>query len=448
MKTPKILCISTIALLLLMMAQGQWHFIPMRSLKGASTMPNIPQPSWQTMKEGSWQMQMDKYAKYNYGFREPAIRLYNQYLWSCYHQTLNLGIVLGKGNHLYERYFVEDHYESRMYKYTTHPQELLDKFDLEARRLAYLQELLREKGTTLFVAMLPGKDYIYPEYLPPRDTMTRPMGPRAYPEYLRLFDQYGVNHVDILDWFLHIKDTVDYDLMTPLGTHWSNIAATYAFDSMMHYMQQIGSAPIRPVALGRAYTDKVRTPDNDLGQLLNLMITPRQKPCQYVDVALLPQTDSAQRKPRLIVLGDSFFWNIAYNFPLDSLFEYTHYWFYYNTIYFDAEHDNVAQTDLRQALADADYVMLSYCSGQLYDLGNGFLCEALVKLCYTDEEIAAVRDSICNNIRQDEHWLHYVQDKAARDGIDVEQAILNDANYLIQNRPEEYFSKVKNGNNR
>ena len=77
--------------------------------------------------DGNWQGQMDKYAKYNFGFREPAIRLYNQYIWSCYHKPLNQGIIPGRNNYLYERYFVEDHYESRMYKYTSDPQELREK---------------------------------------------------------------------------------------------------------------------------------------------------------------------------------------------------------------------------------------------------------------------------------------------------------------------------------
>lgn len=450
MKTPKILCLVTLAALLLMMAQGWWHFIPMRSLKGVSTMPDCPHVTLRDFADGSWQAQMEKYATFNFGFREPAIRLYNQYVWSCYHKTLNKGIVPGRDGYLYERYFVEDYYESRMYKYTENPQELLDKFDLEARRLARLQALLKERGKTLFVAIMPGKDVLYPEHLPSQDTMTRTPGPKAYPEYLRLFDQYGVNYVDVLGWFQDIKGSVSYPLMTPQGTHWSNIAATYAFDSIMRYMQSLGGPAIRPVCLGKPYVDKVREPDDDLARLLNLVVTPREKEYKYVDVTYPPTNQLSNlptRKPSLIVLGDSFFWNISYNYTLDSLFRYTYYWFYYNTVYFDPAHDNTSQYDLRAALDDADYIMFSYCSGQLYDLGNGFIGKALVSLCYTDAEIQAVRDSICANIRADERWLHYVEDKAERDGITLEQALLNDAEYLISTRPEEYFDKLKvNGN--
>ena len=441
MRTPKILCLVTLAALLLMMAQGWWHVVPVRVLKGASTMPECPRFTLKTFVDGSWQTQMEKYAKLNFGFREPAIRLYNQYVWSCYHRTHNKGIVPGRDGYLYERYFVEDYYESRMYKYTEDPQELLDKFDLEARRLAKLQALLQERGTTLFVAVLPGKDILYPEHLPPRDTLTRTPGPRAYPEYPRLFDRHGVNYIDILDWFQQIKDTVPYPLMTPQGTHWSNIASTYAFDYILRYMQSLGGPVIRPVTLGEPYIDNVREPDNDLARLLNLIVTPREKEYKYVDVSCTPP--APQSKPGFIVIGDSFFWNVTYNYPLDSLFRYTYYWFYNNTVYLDPEHDNTSQYDLRTFLDDADYIMLSYCSGQLYDLGNGFVVNALLAITTTDDEVQAVRDSLGAAIRADRRWLSNVERKAEREGVSLDQAIQNDVEYLIHTRPEEYFEKLK-----
>lgn len=438
-KIPRILCIVTMVLLLLTAVQGKWHPIPL-TLKGAVAEVERTDLTFHLWADGSWQRQMDEHLKSCFGFRESAIRLYNQYLYTCYHKTQNHDLLFGSDGYIYERYFVEDYYESRMYKYTDDPQQLNDMFDLEARRLARLQSILHERGTYLFVAISPGKDILYPEHLPPQDTMTRTPGPRAYPGYLPLFDRYGVDYIDVLGWFLQIKDSVPYALMPSQGNHWTNIASTYAFDSIMRYMQYIGGPTIRQVSIGEPYYDRTREPDNDLGSLLNLVVTPRQPRCQYVDVSL--SLDTAASKPGLIVIGDSYFWNIKYNFPLDSLFRFTHYWFYNNTVYFDSVHHNVAEYDLVRELTDADYVMLSYCSGQLYDLGNGFIVDALLAFTTTDEERQAVRDDICARIRADEHWMQYVQRKAAADGISVEQAMLNDANYLIHTRPEEFFEQL------
>ena len=438
-KIPRILCITTIALLIFIVLQGFWNIIPMRAfvLKGAYEMDECPKPTFATVVDGSWQEQANKHIKGTLGFREIAIRMYNQYVWSCFRHSTNFSVMPGKDGYLYERYFVEDHYESRMYKYTTNPQQLIDKFDLEARRLAKLQTILRECGTTIFVAIPPGKDILYPEYVPPQGNLTRTPGPRAYPEYPHLFDRYGIQYIDILGWFISVRDSVPFALMTKTGTHWSNIGATYAFDSVMRYMQSLGGPSIRPVSIGEPYYDKTRETDDDLGQLMNLLVPPRQPRCMYADVTLLPDTSNS--KPGLVVIGDSFFWNVIYSYPLDSLFRYSHYWFYNNTVFFDPAHDNVSQFNLAEALTDADYIMLIYCSGQLYDLGNSFIEKALVACCYDDEEVDSVRNEVFQQIRADENWFKNVQIKAQEGGISLEQAMINDADYLIFQNPESFF---------
>ena len=38
--------------------------------------------------------------------------------------------------------------------------------------------------------------------------------------------------------------------------------------------------------------------------------------------------------------------------------------------------------------------MLSYCTVQLYNCGNGFVDRALLELCYDPDEIQTVRDSL------------------------------------------------------
>lgn len=382
MRRYKTLSLLTLALLLLISAQQRWHLVPVQPLKGAYVVDNVPLFSLKDFMSGEWQHGMDRYAKDNHGFREPAIRLYNQYVWSLFGQSTNAQVMKGREGWLYERYFVEEHYQSRMHEFTDDPDSLLAGFDREARRLARLQKALDSLGTTLFVQISPGKDVLYPEYLPPQGDITLPMGPKAYDVYPALFDRYGVRYVDICRWFLSIKDSVPYHLMPPTGTHWSNIASVYAFDSVMRYMQAIGGVSIPQVSISTPYAARARGTDYDLGKLLNVMSSPRGKGNMYVDVTAVPSNLS---RPRLIVIGDSFFWNITYNFPLDSLFTYTHYWFYNSSVYFDPEHDNVSQIDLATALRDADYVMLSYCTAQLYGLSNSFSQQALEALGVTEE---------------------------------------------------------------
>ena len=301
------------ALFLLTILQGATHFIKVKPLKGAYVSTEKPQFTSKAFMSGDWQHGVDAYLKDHHGFREPAIRLYNQYLWWTYHRSTNPGsVVLGKNDYLYEPWFVDEYYTGCFHHY--YPDSIPDFemphiFYRRMSRLAKLQAILEEQSVHLFLALLPGKERIYPQYLPDR-------GAKAHGDRLqghhRAYDYYSNSHygfrcVDICHCFDSLNGHTPYLLFTQTGTHWSNIASTYAFDSVMRYMQTFGPA-IRPVTLGNPYYARTREPDADLDDLLNKTFRIPTERNQYVDVTLAEPIP--QRNPSLIVIGDSFFWNI------------------------------------------------------------------------------------------------------------------------------------------
>ncbi len=398
-RLPKILCLTTMALMLLTVAQGFWHVIPVKPLKGVYVSAEKPQFTFQAFLTGQWQQALDTYAKEHHGFREPAIRMYNQYLWTAYHKSTNPGsVVLGQHDYLFEPWFVDEYYTGcfpHFYSDSIPDYERENVFFRRISRLSKLQKILEEQGVHLFLAMLPGKERIYPQYLPDRGDEargSRTLGHhRAYDFYSKWCNPYGIRHVDICHCFDSLKGRTPYLLFTQTGTHWSSIASTYAFDSVMRFMQTFGPE-IRPVTLGQPYHARTREPDADLDDLLNKTFHIPTERNQYVDVALADP--APERNPSLIVIGDSFFWNVLYNYPVQQLFSNFRYWYYFSTIYYDPDHEQVADIDLVEQLLSADYVMLSYCTVQLYNLGNGFVNRALLELCYDPEQIQAVRDSL------------------------------------------------------
>lgn len=386
-------------LFLLAILQGATHFIPIKQLKGSYVSAEKPKLTMEGFVSGSYQSGLDQYIKEHHGWREWSIRMYNQYLWTAYHRSTNPGSVcLGQENYLFEPWFVDEYYTDcfdHFYSDSIPDNEREQVFHKRMSRLGKLQAILEEQGVHLFLAMLPGKERIYPQYLPDRDAEApnnRLQGHhRAYGTYSRFADSYGVRYVDICHCFDSLKGHTPYLLFTKTGTHWSNIASTYAFDSIMHFMQSFGPA-IRPVTLGQPHKARTREPDADLDDLLNKMFRIPAERNQYVDVTL--GEPAPEKNPSLVVIGDSFFWNILYNFPVQELFSDFRYWYYFSTIYYDPDHDNVANIDLVDELLNSDYVMLSYCTVQLYNAGNGFVNRALLELCYDPEEIQAVRDSL------------------------------------------------------
>ena len=109
--TPKILCLATLGLLLLTLLQGTVRLIPVKPLYGVNIGTDKPAFTAEAFLSGQWQKATDQYLKEHHGFREPAIRLYNQYLWTAYHRSTNPGsVVIGQQDYLFEPWFVDEYY--------------------------------------------------------------------------------------------------------------------------------------------------------------------------------------------------------------------------------------------------------------------------------------------------------------------------------------------------
>ena len=435
MKKPKdILYFLTIALFVVLLLQTAFHPINLKSLKGFTVEKEAPKFTYENYVKGTFQREFEEYNKKHFGFREWSLRLYNQYIWSCYHKTHNGWIAIGKDDWLYETDFVRDHYESMMYKYTKDSTEMKRQFDETAENLYKLQEILKAHGTYIFVNMIPGKDVIYPEYLPENTKYNKPEGVHAYDYYKKRFDELGVNYIDNVEWFKQLKNTADYPLFPKTGTHWSNLAATYAFDSIMRYMESLNGMNLLNVSIGPKYRGSVREPDDDLEQLFNLALPIRPNKHYYADVTIIP--DSTAVKPTLITIGDSYFWTVTYNFELGKLFSRYPYWYYNSTIYYD--HDNHSTKDINplHEIFSADYIMLNYCTVQLYKLGNGFIENAMA-LLYDEETQLPVNQDVINMIQHiysDKNWLNDVKDKAERNKISLEKQVALDAKWMINHQ--------------
>ncbi|MGN0033978.1 MAG: hypothetical protein ACI358_09430 [Candidatus Limimorpha sp.] len=435
----KALFLLTVIIMLTVMVQTVFHVFNLKKLSGARVEPKKPTFTFEAYLDGSLQKDVEQYSKENFGFYEWLIKIYNQYLWTCYHKTNNNNLVFGKSNWIFEQEIVREHYESLMYEHANDSADMMRKLDLEAKRLWKAQEILKEYDKYIFVNMLPCKDVIYPEYLP-ENTYSRPEGIHAYEYYKKKFDELNINYIDNVELLKAKKDIVDYPIFVSYGSHWTNIASIYQFDTILKYMEHLGDKNLNNIVIGEKYVDKTRVPDNDLEELLNLVFPLKSEPNYYVDVTT--ENDNNAIKPYCIVVGDSYFWNIIYNIPLNEIFCETPYWYYNNTVYNQPPIVPTKLKSLTNEISSATYIILNYCTTKIYELGNFFISKLLVSLCYNDEQVNKVVEDISNVIVNDEKWLKYVSRKAVEDNVTLEQAIENDARYLIMVEPEKYFPEL------
>lgn len=424
------------------MIQEHCKLFDFKPLNGVTQEKKILPFTISNYQKGAWQGSIESYISANYGFREPSIRLYNQYLWDVFKKTHSKTIVRSNDNWLFENMFVQDYYEGLQYKYTDDPEKLKAKFRKEAKRLYFVQEILKEYGKNIFVMVEPGKGDIYPEHLPQNKTYQCQKHLSAVDYYPTLFDSLNINYININTWFKAMKDTATFNLYPQTGTHWSNIAAAYATDSLIRYMEKLGGINMKNISLGKPHPDNTRKPDADLDELLNLQRPIKlSEPNKYVDIKTIP--DSTAVRPSIIVVGDSYLWNITYQIDIKEFFHSNPYWYYNSTIYWDNAFKNTKEIkDMAMKLINTDYIMISYCSTMLYELGNDFIPQALVNLCYDTQQIDSAVSIIKNRILKNSEWKSSIQQKADAQGKDFNALVEENALYTLYQNPEEAFPEL------
>lgn len=441
-QTTLILFILLAVLAFAPMVQEHLHVPRVKPLAGVTQEVKIPKLTWKNVQSGHFQRTLEQYVRQHYGYRPNTIRLYNQYLWDCYHKTYNKSMIaFGKEGWLYEPWFVEDYYHGGTYNQGKDSLTLATALNDEAFRLYQLQHILEDYGTTLLVCQAPGKDLIYPEYLPDDTVTTRPKTLSARDHYEAKFNALNLNHINMEQWFLQMKDTACFDLFPQKGTHWSNLAALYAADSLFRYIEAKKGYPLNQLAIGAPYQDKPRKPDYDLEELLNLVRPLPKRPLHYADIHVEPLPQAV--KPKMIVIGDSFYWNLCLQIPMDSLFSAAPYWYYNSTIHFDSLHRSTQEVDLVEELLTADVVMILYSSTQLYKMSDGFSKQALLALCCDEEDLHQAEAACIRNIHNSPRWLADIQQRAETYHKPLDEFIAGEAANQVRSNPSYFFPTLR-----
>lgn len=434
-----ILFVLLMAFLFVFIIQELTGLFSVKPMNGVFVPTPKPKPTYESYLTSKYQSQIEKYAGENFGFRESVIRFYNQYLWDLYRKTSvsKDQLVLGKDDWLYEPGAVSDYYQRQFRFFAVDSAQMASMLSKEARHLLRLQQVLESHGTHLIVCLVPSKDLIYPEYLPENQDTLFEKEPKLSARFFneQVFTQLGVNHLNLEQYFLQMKDTADFALFPKTGMHWSRYAALYGADTLIRYMEHLGNINMKNLVLGPRELDNARDPDDDLERLLNLL-RPIPKP-QYYYADCKSDGDATATMPKMIVIGDSFWWTIAFQIPLKEIFSRAPYWYYNSTIYYDDRYHSVNEINLAEELLSADFVVLSYCATQQYRMNDGFSKKALEALGvdviamdstdFIEQEIQRTM----NDLLADPSSMKAIQEKATKYNKTLEKALRDDAAWIV-----------------
>ncbi len=366
----KILIPLIIVMLFLPMVQQNFHIFKIKRLNGFYTPSPRPDTlNFDTWFDESYQKKYSKYLEDTLGFRQILIRINNQINYSLFKKTEAKNVVVGKNNCLYEEGYIQDYTGSTF---------LGKKFWNELlRRTKRIQDTLKKiNNTDLIIVLDPGKASFYPEYIP--DRYHQENKTLSNMDYLsEQTRKIHINNLDLNSWFRGMKDTSKYPLYATYGVHWSTYGMYRAADTLARFIGHLRKTELPEMVWeGYTVTDKIKDVDFDIEATMNLLFDlPHTKMC-YPQISYKSKPGTV--KPKILTIGDSYYWGFINNHIVDSLFSDQQYWYYFGGIWPNIWDFKIIpqELNLRQEIEKQDVILIAFTEMNAFHGFWGFIDEA------------------------------------------------------------------------
>jgi len=338
------------------------HFSNEKALKGAIVEPKMPGFTIDSLQTGSFQEEYEKYFNEKFGFRSSFIRLNNQLKYWLYQKVQANGVIIGKNGYLYEYNYIKSYYGLDYIG--------KDSIEKNVERLKYVQTKLKEMNKTLIIVLAPGKGSFFPEYFP--DSCRRKKCRTNYDDYRGFMKTYGLNLVDMKDWFLKLKSMSKYPLFPQSGIHWSKYGEVIAMDSLLQFIERksgLQFPDLKITSIEMSAKNKER--DYDIGEGLNLIFQTATYPMAYPTFEI---KNTKYNKHKTMVIADSYYWGMFNAGFSSSLFNNGKFWFYNQEVYPD-HYDKptiVSSIDFKKEIAENEVIILMSTDANLFKFPFGF----------------------------------------------------------------------------
>lgn len=401
-----------------------------KKLEGSFELAQKPAFSKETWLAGTFQEQFNKYTNDKLNGRDFLVRVYNQYRYNLFGIINANGIIRGKDDVLFQDFYIDalkglDNVDTSIVN--------KDVFEFKA-----LQASLKKNNKSLVLVIAPGKSSFYPEYLPDSITINKE-APTNYTRYTQALKKCGVTYIDLKQFLLSKKASVNFPLFPRNGTHWSGYAVSLVMDTLSKFIERESGFDLVDFKSEKGIvTDReMRFTDDDIGKAINLLVPMKNWPMYYPNVVFV--RDSTKKKPSILSIGDSFnqsFWGF-YPYFSELFNEKSRYWYYNKVIGWppsiEAKHIDVHNLNLYDEIMKRDIIMIVTTEQNLKTFGFGFVHEALPMLKCDYSEFQKRLDEVILRIKSDPKWLRTIEAKAMEKSIPLEVMIKRDAEWVISN---------------
>jgi len=336
------------------------------SLHGAFTIPEKPVFSIDSLKTFSYQKKVEDYLNNTFGFRGLFVKIKNSWEYLLFTQINVEDQVEGKNGYIFSRSSIEKMI-GKWYNGRGRNEQIIANIN-------YLKEGVESRGGHFLTIFAPSKESVLPQFLPEKYANIH-ADSSDYEDFIALYKKYNIPCLDFKEYFNKIKDTVTHPLFTTTGFHWSSYAAAIAQDTLLSYMQHSLPDPMPKFTRTElVWSDTARDSEADFEEPMNLLFSLNQPKYVYPTFKMVPSTIKNKR-PKVIIIGDSFFWQLKNLKMMQYVFsEDSKYWYYFARYSFplaDVPGVALAELNIMDELQTADYVILVGSFGTTVDFPFG-----------------------------------------------------------------------------
>lgn len=391
----------------------------------------LTQENWHNR---AFQKNAELYFNLNFGYRNTLMRLRYQWMYSAYGTSRLYAFLKGKNDYLFQStYTAEDLGESYV------GDEIIDTM---FQKMIFINREMKKMNKAFVVMIAPSKTHYHPEHLPEQYIPT-PDVKTNYKAYTNGLKKHNIAHLNLNDLFIAMKDTTTYPLFPKTGIHWSTYGAAILADTIVNYWEGIFNRDMAEVYWDSiTVTRELRDDDWDIEWTMNLMYYLPNIPMAYPHVKI---NDKNKFKPKILTIGDSFFWRYYHWKMMHKIYDNSQFWYYNREVY--PGRKPVGQFDLMNMFPSLDGICIFINPSQMNRFSWGLVDDLYNYLdSGTPEEIEAMKQKMLNN----PDWLAQQKEKAAKRGIPLDSLLEKDAIYMlrIEKAKQQYIRKHPNGVNR
>ncbi len=322
------------------------HFLKVfhtQRLDGAYMKPPRPTENIFLYVHGEERAKLAEWVKFKFGFMPDFIRLRNQ-LNYWFFGEVNALLSLGK-----EEVIFDPNY---LFASTGKDQMPIDSIHKIALDLRLIFDSAQASNKKMAILLAPNKADYYLENWPKGKYGKQKTTNHQF--LVEKLDSLQVPYIDFNAFILDRRDTALFPLFPKHAAHWSYYGAYLAMDSLMDWMNTRTGHELTLNLQSVEARLEPKYPDDDYAGAMNLIVPFLEGPLGYPKFSF-----HAKAKPKVLFIGDSFFWNWSYLNINQQAFDSSSLYFYYNTTVYNMDREKLKPLDktiAKRAFQEAEYV--------------------------------------------------------------------------------------------